>query len=122
MKLSIILILLMAMLNLVPPLFVNTVYFDNIYYILLFLLLSFVGVSLPFLVESLHKQLKRISILLGSWFFSGLVMELFNLSIPEIVLNSSSNNNVMFFKSVVCFIVGVVIIMSSEIWSSQKKY
>lgn len=111
----------MAMLNLIPPLFANTVYFDNSYYIILFLLLSFIGVSLPFIVDSLHKQLKRVSILTGSWFFGGLVMELFNLSVPSIVLNSSSDN-IMYFKAVICFIVGVVIIISSEIWSSQKKY
>lgn len=121
MKLSIIIILLMAMLNLVPPLFANTVYFDNSYYIILFLLLSFIGISLPFIVESLHKQLKRVSILIGSWFFSGLVIELFNLSIPKVILNSNIDN-VMYFKAVICFIVGIVIIMSSEIWNSQKKY
>lgn len=121
MKLSIIIILLMAMLNLVPPLFVNTEYFDNSYYIILFLLLSFVAFSLPFIAEKLHRQLKRVSILLGSWFFGGLIVELFNLTIPNLILNSNQNN-IMYFKVLVCFIVGMVIIMSSEIWNSQKKY
>ncbi len=121
MKLATIIILLMAMLNLVPPLFAQTEYFDNSYYIILFLLLSFVGFSLPFIVEGLHKQLKRISILLGSWFFGGLVVELFNLSVPSIVLNSNQDN-IFYFKALICFIIGIFVIMSSEIWSSQKKY
>jgi hypothetical protein len=121
MKLTTIIIFLMAMLNLVPPLFAQTEYFDNSYYIILFLLLSFVGISLPFIVDGLHKQLKRISILLGSWFFGGLVMELFNLTVPLQILNSNQNN-IMYFKVLVCFIIGVSVIMSSEIWSSQKKY
>ena len=119
MKLSIIIILLMAMLNLIPPLFADTMYFDNSYYIILFMLLSFVGISLPFIAETMHKQLKRVSILLGSWFFSGLVVELFNLSVPKIVLNSN-NNNIMYFQAVVCFVIGISVIMSSEIWTKQK--
>ena len=111
----------MAMLNLVPPLLASTEYFDNAYYIILFLLLSFIGFSLPFIVESLHKQLKRVSILLGSWFFGGLLMEIFNLSVPYEVLNSNLNN-VMYFKVLICFIIGMAVIMSSEQWSKQKKY
>ena len=119
MKLTILIILLMAMLVLVPPVFAQTEYFDNAYYIILFLLLSFVVFSLPFIVDTLHKQLKRVSLLLGSWYFCGLIIELFNLTIPSVVLNSSSNN-IMYFKFVTCFIVGIVLIMSSEIWRSQK--
>jgi len=121
MKLAVIIILLMAMLNLIPPLFANTVYFDNVYYIIMYLLLSFLGFSLPFMVESLNKQLKRISTLLGSWFFGGVLMELFNLSIPSEVLNSNIDNP-FYFKVVICFVIGLFAIMSSETWSKQKKY
>lgn len=121
MKLTIILILLMAMLNLVPPILANTEYFDNAYYIILFLLLSFLGFSLPFIVEKLNKHLKRVSTLLGSWFFGGLLMEIFNLTVPYEVLNSSINN-VMYFKVLICFIIGITVIMSSEQWNKQKKY
>jgi hypothetical protein len=120
MKLTIIIILLMAMLNLVPPLLASTDYFDNAYYIILFLLLSFLGISIPFIVESLNKQLKRVSTLLGSWFFGGLLMELFNLTIPTIVLNNNQNN-ITYFKALICFIIGITVIMSRETWSSQRK-
>lgn len=119
-KLAIVLILLMASLNLVPPLLVNTDYFDNSYYILLFLLLAFLGFTVPFLADKLNKHIKRASTLLGSWFFSGLITEIFNLTIPKIVLNSSTNN-LMYFKVLVCFIIGLVVIMSTETWSKQKR-
>jgi len=111
----------MAMLNLVPPLLANTEYFDNSYYIILFLLLSFVGFALPFITESLNKHIKRVSTLLGSWFFGGLLMEIFNLSVPNLVLNSNINN-VMYFKVLMCFIIGIAVIMSSETWNRQKKF
>ena len=118
-KIAIVLILLMSSLNLVPPLFVNTDYFDNSYYMLLFLLLAFLGFTVPFLAEKLNKHIKRVSILLGSWFFSGLITEIFNLTIPKIVLNSSTSN-LMYFRVLTCFIIGLVIIMTSETWNKQK--
>jgi hypothetical protein len=119
-KLAIILILLMSMLNLIPPLFVGTDYFDNSYYITLWVLLAFLGFSVPFLVETLNKHFKRISILLGGWFFSGLVVEIFNITIPEVVINNNQDK-VMYVKCLVFFMVGIVVIMSSETWSKQKR-
>ena len=120
-KLAIVIILLMASLNLVPPLLVNTDYFDNSFYMILFLLLAFLGFTVPFLADKLNKHIKRVSILLGSLFFSGLITEIFNLTIPKIVLNSSTSN-LMYFKAVICFMIGLVVIMSTETWSTQKRY
>ena len=120
-KIAIVIVLLMFSINLVPPLLKDTDYFDNSYYIILFLLLTFLGFTLPFLAEKLNKHIKRGSILVGSWFFSGLITEIFNLTIPKIVLNSSTNN-LMFFKVLICFMIGLVVIMSTETWSKQKNY
>ena len=119
-KIATILILLMAMLNLVPPLFADTDYFDNSYYLILYLLLSFLGIAIPFCVDILPKIMKRISILTGAWCFSGFVMEIFNLSVPTLVLNSS-NDNIFYFKALTFFITGLALIISIETWSKQKK-
>ena len=118
-KIAIVLILLMSSLHLVPPLLANTDYFDNSYYIILFLLLAFLGFAIPFLAPKLNKHIKRVSNLLGAWLFSGLITEIFNLTIPKIVLNSNTNN-LMYFKVLVCFIIGLFVIISSETWSKQK--
>jgi len=118
-KIAVVIVLLMFALNLLPPLLKETDHFDNSYYILLFLLLTFLGFTLPFLAEKLNKHIKRASILVGSWFFSGLITEIFNLTIPKIVLNSSTNN-LMFIKVLICFMIGLVVIMSTETWSKQK--
>lgn len=141
-KIAIVITTLMVMLNIIPPMFttggifnvkyeyinecdetivLDGLYFDNLYYILLFLFCSFVGFTLPFLVENLNIHIKRISTLLGSWFFGGVLVELFNLSIPSEVLNSNIDNP-FYFKVVICFVIGLFAIMSSETWSKQKKF
>ena len=109
----------MASLNLVPPLLADTVYFDGSFYLIMFLLLAFLGFSIPFLAEKLNKQIKRVSTLIGGWFFSGLVIEIFNLTIPKIIINNN-NDKIMYIKVLVCFVIGLFVIMSSEIWSKQK--
>lgn len=119
-KLAIVLILLMSMLNLIPPLFSGTDYFDNSYYIILCTLLSFLGFSLPFLVERLNLIIKKASTILGSWFFAGLVIEFMNLTIPKIVLNNNQDK-VMYIKFLVFFMLGLIVLMSTDVWSKQKK-
>ena len=109
----------MSCLNLVPPILSGTVYFDGSFFIIMYLLIAFLGFSLPFLVESINKHLKKISTLLGSWFFSGFVVEILNLQLPEKVINNNYDK-VMYLKVLVFFMVGLFVIIASDIWSKQK--
>jgi hypothetical protein len=108
----------MAMLNLIPPLLAETVYFDNVYYIILFMMLSFIGIALPF-IFTLPKYLTAISHILGGWFIAGFAFELMNLQTPEIVLNDASNP-VIYTKAVLCFMVSITFIMIKFTWKKNS--
>lgn len=118
MKLAILLITLMAALNLIPPLFAETIYFDNVYYTLLYLLLTFLGISIPFMVSSLPKPIKIVSNLLAGWFFSGLAYELLNFSMPDIVINTVSEK-IIYYKYLVAFTVAMLFIMIEQTWKPK---
>lgn len=139
-RLATIIVLLMCMLNLIPPLFasggvfdvVNVsvddcgnlvinrgLLFDNVYYSILYLLLSFLGLSLPFLVVELHKPFKMISTLIGAWFIAGLVNGLINMVVPDIVINNS-HDKAMYLKFLLTFTITITFIVIESIWSNQK--
>lgn len=113
-------VLLLAMLNLVPPLFSETVYFDNIYFVILYFLLSFLGLSIPFLFEKLNKFIAKISFFCGSWFVAGLIYELINLTMPEIVLNSREDKT-MFNFYLICFTIGLSFTITHKRWIKAKR-
>ncbi len=119
-RIAIVLIFLLCLLNIVPGLFSETVYFDNVYYTILYVLLTFLGFSLPFLVVKLNKWYKRLSALIGSWCFSGLIIEVVNLTCPEYVLNSMDDKSV-YFKFVVSFTIGIAAIMTGETWMKREQ-
>ena len=119
-KIATILIFLMCMLNLVPPLFAtNELYFDNVYYSILYLLLSFLAISLPFMVSNLNKHLNRICFLIGGWFIFGLIFELINFFVPNIVLNSQANG-ILFAKFLTVFTIGVAFTITHSQWKRMK--
>lgn len=118
MRIATVIILLMAMLNLIPPLFAGGVYFDNAYYIILYALLSFVGISLPFIVD-LPKYLTAISHILGGWFVTGLFYEVLNLAMPDIVLNTNASTY-LFTKFTLCFMVAITFIMINFTWKKNN--
>lgn len=107
----------MAMLNLVPPLFASGEYLDNVYYVILYMLLSVLGVALPFMVE-LPKYLSAVSNVLSGWFVSALSFEIINFDTPEIVLNSESSTEV-FTRFALCFMVSVTFIMIHFTWKKN---
>jgi hypothetical protein len=119
-KIAITLILLMCFLNLAPPLFAKTEYFDNVYYTILYLLLSFLGLVIPYLVTRLNKWIKRCSIMVGAWFFSGLIIEIINFANPLIVYNSKLDDNI-YFKFVVMFTIGIASIITIETWTKKQQ-
>lgn len=111
-KFATVIILLMAMLNLIPPLFKGTVYFDNSYYCVLYSLLSYTCIVLPFLVPLMKPIVKSISFVLGCWFFAGLVFEFKNLFIPYSLENSK--DSIDYYIYLVCFIIAVILLIINE--------
>jgi hypothetical protein len=137
-KLALVLILLISLLVLVPPMFtsggifnvqyegldekcnkviLNGLYFDNVFYIIMYTLIAFLGFTIPFLVEKLNKHLKKISTILGAWFFCGFINGIFQISIPSFKF---SNDAIMFTKLLMTFVIGLFVIIASDIWSKQK--
>lgn len=94
-------------------------YFGNVFYTIFFLLMAFLGISLPFLFYKMNRYLKRISTLIGAWYFGGFITETFNFTVPEIVLNNSVDN-ILYTKFTVLFIIGLSLIIANETWSKQK--
>lgn len=139
-KIGISIILLMAMLILLPPHFaeggvfaveglmqvqeetfvkVPDLYFDNSFFTILFLLLSYICFVLPFILPKWKKINSIVSILLGAWFFGAFIHEVWNIRVPNVVLNSSSEREV-FVQYTVAFIIGIVIAFIREIWLKSK--
>lgn len=119
-KIATTLIFLMCSLNLVPPLFAgNELYFDNVYFSILYLLLSFLAISLPFMVSNLNKHLNRICFLIGGWFIFGLIFELINFFVPNIVLNNETSGFI-YAKFLTIFTIGVAFTITHSQWKRMK--
>jgi hypothetical protein len=125
-KISQLIILLMCAVNLIPPLFapggmfdfwteeievcghtevVSGVFFDNVYYSLLFITFTVIGIALPYFQPKMPFYFKAISTFIGAWFFSGLVVELINFTRPLLVFNNASEP-ALYFKYVLFLGVG----------------
>lgn len=136
MKLSQIIIFTLLSLNLIPPLFADGaifsttkmvvnecgkmvempgIYFDNVYYPILYFLLSFIALSLPYIDPSLKKVHKDISTMTGAWLFSGFVFELINISTPELILNSQYDSNTN-FQYVLAIALGYIFLTLKRKW------
>lgn len=140
-KIGMILVFAISLLGVLPPLFnkggifniqyqsidpcgkvvlMDGLYFDNVFFTITFFVISFLGISIPFLFDKLPVWLKRLSIVVGSWFASGLMYELMNFQFPEIVLNSPEDST-LFVKYLVTFIISSIFIITHETWIKQKK-
>jgi hypothetical protein len=119
-KIGISLVLLLCIFNLVPPLFNQSVYFDNVYYLGLYLVLTYTSICLPFLANRMNKWIKRVSTFIGGWFFSGLVVEIINLSSPLEVFNSIQDKSI-YMQFLITFTIGITIIIISETWQKQTR-
>lgn len=118
-KFVVVLILLISLFGLVPPMFrENELLFDNVYFSLLYLFLTYVALVVPFLFIHLNKLIARISLLWGGWFMAGLAFELMNFYVPDIVLNST--NGMIYNKFLMMFIIGISLIITYESWKQRK--
>lgn len=119
-KLATITIFAICLINLVPAIFRQSEYCDNIYNTILYSLFSFLGLSFPFMVSELNLTIKRVSCLIGAWCMAGLIFELINFSMPEIVLNSFDNDQ-YYVKFLIAFTIGIAFIITSDVWTKQKR-
>jgi len=118
-KLTAILILLLFMLNLVPPLFrENELYFDNIWFTLLYLILSYVCIVIP-LIAKVYKPLVPMFFLGSGWFIAALIYEIMNWFVPDIILNASYDDKT-FNQVVICFVLGMTFYITYRGWQNQK--
>ena len=141
-KIGTLIVLLIAFFNLFPPLFaeggmfsvtgnaidlegniveVQGIYYDNVYFTILYLLLTYIAIAVPFLLPKLNKTIARISMMSGAWFFSALLYEVFNFTIPDIILNSDKYRT-LYVRFTVMFCIGLLTIMIRETWIKTKKY
>lgn len=125
-------------LNLIPPLFkkgrmfavdgyekidgkfyhVPDVFFDNVYNLILYGLLSLIFFALPIL-RSMGKLVNWASFILASWMFAAFMFEIFNLATPGITLNNGSNiANFYVFSMMALF--SIISIYLREQWIEKK--
>lgn len=93
---------------------VPDIYYDNSYFILLYILLAYTFFTLPIILP-IGKFFSWTSFFLASWFTAGLLYELFNLAIPEIVLNSQEDRT-LYIKFLMMFLIGVAMSTTLGRW------
>ena len=125
-KLATIIILLMAVLNLVPPLFDDGIndgsigFDDKIYYSILWLLLSYTALVIPFLFPKLNNVIRNIAMMLGCWFVAGLIYSLIHFFVTQDVFDTMKPTK-NYFSCLIMFIIGIAFIMTHASWKKQKR-
>lgn len=100
----------------------HEVYYDNVFSVILTLLLSFLGGTIPLFLSKqskLNKMITNISFMISAWFLAGFVYEVANFAYPTIVLNNGSDM-VMFNRFLIMFIIGLTLISINSRWNKQK--
>jgi hypothetical protein len=120
MKLATVLILLMAMLQFIPPMFEGSEYFDNSYYTILFVLLSTLAISIPFLIERLPMYLKLVSFTLAGWYCSALSFEILNWFTPDVIINADVKS-ATFVRYSIFGTITLVLIVIRETWTKSNQ-
>ena len=97
------------------------IYYDNVYYTLLFLYFSIIMLSGPFFVPTLNKWIIRLSIGVGAWYTAGLAYEISNFTTPEEVRNT--NKDVAIYNEyLMAFIIFISFLITIETWIKLKKF
>ena len=95
---------------------IHGVYFDNVYNVILYLFLSWISISLPFLFKTLPKEIRYLSLLSGAWWIIGCSFEVYNLSEPLKVYNTPEIRSTYGYL-LLLFIIGVTLIIINKKWS-----
>ncbi len=96
-------------------------YFDNIYYTLLFTYFSVIMLSGPFFIPTLNRWIIRLSIVVGAWYTAGLAYEISNFTVPDEIRNTDKEL-VVYNRYLVAFIIAVSFIITIETWIKLKKF
>lgn len=97
------------------------IYYDNIYYTLLFLYFSVIMLSGPFFVPTVSVFIRRLSIGVGAWYTAGLIYEISNFNTPEEIRNTSKDL-FLYNKYLIFFIVFLSFLITIETWIRLKKF
>ncbi len=117
-RVTAILALLLLMLNLVPPLLKeNEMYFDNAYFTILYLLLSYVAIVVPLFVKT-WPFVRIVCFVVGGWFLSALLFELINWFEPDKIYNSSGDS-LLYLQCVMTFTLSLSIYVIYK-WKAPK--
>jgi len=126
-RLGISIVFLIALFGLLPPFFSKgglfeslLIYWDNVFFTMMYLVISFTGIAMPFILPKMGRVICSISSMFGSWFFASFLYELFNFTIPDIVLNNSEDRT-LFTKFLIAFIIGLSFTMARETWEKSEK-
>ena len=117
-RVTAILALLLLMLNLVPPLLKeNEKYFDNAYFTILYLLLSYVSIVVPLFVKT-WPFVRIVCFVVGGWFLSALLFELINWFEPDKIYNASGDS-LLYLQCVMTFTLSLSIYVIYK-WKAPK--
>ena len=127
----------MCAINLIPPLFapggnldfwtepveicdhielVSGIFYDNVYFLILCLTFTVIGVLLPYIIKSLPFFWKAISTFSGAWFFSGFIVEIINFTNPMEVINNPSEP-ALYFKYTMFLLMGSIFLLTLKKWN-----
>ena len=99
---------------------IHGIYFDNVYNLMLYLGLSGLGVSVPFIFrDKISRNFRGLSFLISAWFIAGTSFEVANFLEPLVVYNTADNRSTWGYF-LYCFILGLTLIMISEKWTKLK--
>ena len=129
-------ILFIAIFQLCPPMFatggtfdvtikdggevIHGIYFDNVYNVLLYLLLSWLSISIPVVFKELKREYRWLSFLSGAWWIVGSAFEVANFAEPLEVYNTSEVRSTYGYYLFV-FIIGLTMIILNKKWRKQEQ-
>lgn len=108
----------MAMFNFIPPLIAETIYFNEVYYCIMYLIMTTTAVSLPYLAPTLPRVLKVASMLFAAWFFSSLAFNVMGIFNPE-MLASIYVPTAVFTRYTLVFCATIVFLILNESWENN---
>lgn len=95
---------------------IHGIYFDNVYNVILYLLLSWLSISIPILFKTLKKHYRWVSFMSGAWWIAGCAFEIANFAEPLKVYNNSQIRSTYGYCLFV-FIIGLTIIILNKKWN-----
>lgn len=115
-----VLITLILCLTIVPPLFsnkkgfFNELYWDDVYYSILYTFIAFLLIVGPFFVNTTHWFMRYLSFLLGAWYVAGVIYILQNFGKEDDKM--IDKDTTMYFRYLFVFIICITLITLNRLW------